>query len=209
MVEVSDDRFAELVEDAFARCRPSWPRCSTTWRCSSRTTRRPTTPTCWATTTASPSPSATPSYGGQLPDRIVVFRNPTLAICDTEADVVRRGRHHRRARDRPPLRHRRRPPARARVRLMDVQRSADRFVTETRRRHHAALVQLRRALRPRQHRVRADHRDQRGVRAARRRLRRRTTTPTSRSSPGCSTARSRTRTPPATAASSSPAPRSG
>ncbi len=27
-------------------------------------------------------------YGGALPDRIVVFRNPTLAICDTEADVV-------------------------------------------------------------------------------------------------------------------------
>ena len=28
------------------------------------------------------------SYGGALPDRIVVYRNPTLAICDTEADVV-------------------------------------------------------------------------------------------------------------------------
>lgn len=27
-------------------------------------------------------------YGGALPDRIVVFRNPTLAICETEADVV-------------------------------------------------------------------------------------------------------------------------
>jgi len=29
------------------------------------------------------------SYGGVLPDRIMVFRNPTLAICDTEEDVVR------------------------------------------------------------------------------------------------------------------------
>lgn len=27
-------------------------------------------------------------YGGALPDRIFVFRNPTLAICDEEADVV-------------------------------------------------------------------------------------------------------------------------
>lgn len=27
-------------------------------------------------------------YGGVLPDRIFVYRNPTLAICDTEADVV-------------------------------------------------------------------------------------------------------------------------
>lgn len=27
-------------------------------------------------------------YAGVLPDRIFVFRNPTLAICDTEADVI-------------------------------------------------------------------------------------------------------------------------
>jgi predicted Zn-dependent protease with MMP-like domain len=28
------------------------------------------------------------SYGGALPDRIFVYRNPTLAICDTEEDVI-------------------------------------------------------------------------------------------------------------------------
>jgi predicted Zn-dependent protease with MMP-like domain len=27
-------------------------------------------------------------YGGVLPDRITIFRNPTLRICDTEDDVV-------------------------------------------------------------------------------------------------------------------------
>jgi predicted Zn-dependent protease with MMP-like domain len=27
-------------------------------------------------------------YGGVLPDRIVIFRRPTLEICDTEEDVV-------------------------------------------------------------------------------------------------------------------------
>jgi predicted Zn-dependent protease with MMP-like domain len=27
-------------------------------------------------------------YGGVLPDRITIFRRPTLAVCDTEADVV-------------------------------------------------------------------------------------------------------------------------
>ncbi|WP_163512892.1 metallopeptidase family protein [Fodinicola acaciae] len=27
-------------------------------------------------------------YGAVLPDRILIFRNPTLAICDTEDDVV-------------------------------------------------------------------------------------------------------------------------
>jgi len=28
------------------------------------------------------------SYGGTLPDRIFIYRNPTLRICDTEEDVV-------------------------------------------------------------------------------------------------------------------------
>ena len=27
-------------------------------------------------------------FGARLPDRIFVYRNPTLAICDTEQDVV-------------------------------------------------------------------------------------------------------------------------
>lgn len=29
------------------------------------------------------------AYGGVLPDRILVFRNPTLRICETEEEVVR------------------------------------------------------------------------------------------------------------------------
>ena len=29
------------------------------------------------------------SYGGELPDRIFIYRNPTLAICESEQDVVR------------------------------------------------------------------------------------------------------------------------
>ena len=28
------------------------------------------------------------SYGGVLPDRIIIFRNPTLAFCDTVDDVI-------------------------------------------------------------------------------------------------------------------------
>lgn len=28
------------------------------------------------------------TYGGVLPDRITIFRRPTLAICETEQDVV-------------------------------------------------------------------------------------------------------------------------
>ncbi|HEY8457142.1 MAG TPA: metallopeptidase family protein [Actinopolymorphaceae bacterium] len=28
------------------------------------------------------------SYGGVLPDRITIFRNPTLRICETDDDVI-------------------------------------------------------------------------------------------------------------------------
>jgi len=28
------------------------------------------------------------AYAGNLPDRILIFRNPTLRICDTEQDVI-------------------------------------------------------------------------------------------------------------------------
>jgi len=28
------------------------------------------------------------SYAGNLPDRILIFRNPTLRICETEQDVI-------------------------------------------------------------------------------------------------------------------------
>jgi predicted Zn-dependent protease with MMP-like domain len=27
-------------------------------------------------------------YGGVLPDRITIFRNPTLRVCETEAEVI-------------------------------------------------------------------------------------------------------------------------
>lgn len=29
------------------------------------------------------------TYGGELPDRITIFRKPILAVCDTEDDIVR------------------------------------------------------------------------------------------------------------------------
>ena len=54
---------------------------------------------------------------GSLPDRITIFRGPTLRMCATRDEVLHEVARHRRARDRPPLRHRRRPPARARLGL--------------------------------------------------------------------------------------------
>ena len=56
-------------------------------------------------------------YGGELPDRIMIYREAICDICETEDDVVDEVHDHRRPRDRAPLRHRRRPPARARLGL--------------------------------------------------------------------------------------------
>ena len=57
----------------------------------------------------------THQYSGVLPDRITIFRKAILGICDTEERGRRRGPPDRRARGRPPLRHRRRAAARARL----------------------------------------------------------------------------------------------
>ncbi len=51
-------------------------------------------------------------YAGVLPDRITIYRNPTLRDLRLRGRRGGRGRHHRRARDRPSLRHRRRSAAR-------------------------------------------------------------------------------------------------
>ena len=51
-------------------------------------------------------------YGqGELPDRIIVYREPHLDACDEHRRAAGRGAHDPRARDRPFLRHRRRAPA--------------------------------------------------------------------------------------------------
>ena len=52
-----------------------------------------------------------------LPDHILIFRYPILAICDTPRAGHRRDQGHRRTRDRPSLRDRRRSAPRTRLRL--------------------------------------------------------------------------------------------
>ena len=62
-------------------------------------------------------------YGvGELPDRIIVYREPHLAACDDRRRAARRGAHDPRPRDRALLRHRRRSPARAGVGMMALAR---------------------------------------------------------------------------------------
>ena len=96
----------------------TWSTASTTSCSSSRTVRRTAASTCsglydgWALTERD-------RYGvGELPDRIIVYREPHLAACDDRGRTARRGPHDARARDRALLRHRRRPPARAGVGMM-------------------------------------------------------------------------------------------
>ena len=57
------------------------------------------------------------AYGGALPDRITIFRNPTLRMCAHRERGGRGGARDGRARGGAPLRHRRRPAARAGLRL--------------------------------------------------------------------------------------------
>ena len=58
-------------------------------------------------------------YAGVLPDRITIYRGPTLRMSreDGAGGRGRGDRGDRRARDRAPLRHRRRAAARARLRV--------------------------------------------------------------------------------------------
>ena len=57
-------------------------------------------------------------YGfGEMPDRIILYREPLSRSCDDARRAARRDPHHPRARDRALLRHRRRPAARARLGL--------------------------------------------------------------------------------------------
>src|SRR5687767_5414621 len=88
MVEVSDDRFAELVEDAFRSVPPELAALLDNVVLFIEDDPPADEPDLLGYYDGIALTERDSSYGGSLPDRIVVFRNPTLAICDTEADVV-------------------------------------------------------------------------------------------------------------------------
>ncbi len=88
MVEVSDDRFAELVEDAFRAVPPELSALLDNVALFIEDDPPDDDPGLLGYYDGVALTERDTSYGGQLPDRIVVFRNPTLAICDTEDDVV-------------------------------------------------------------------------------------------------------------------------
>jgi predicted Zn-dependent protease with MMP-like domain len=88
MVEVSDDRFAELVEDAFRAVPPELAALLDNVVLFIEDDPPADEPDLLGYYDGIALTERDSTYGGSLPDRIVVFRNPTLAICDTEADVV-------------------------------------------------------------------------------------------------------------------------
>jgi predicted Zn-dependent protease with MMP-like domain len=88
MIEVSEDRFAELVEAAFAAVPAELSALLDNVVLFIEDDAPADDPTLLGFYDGIPLTERDTSYGGVMPDRIYVYRNPTLAICDTEQDVV-------------------------------------------------------------------------------------------------------------------------
>lgn len=85
---MSRERFDELVEAAFARVPAELVDLLENVVLFIEDEPPPDEPYLLGLYTGVPQTERGWSYGGVLPDRIFVYRKPTLAICDTEADVV-------------------------------------------------------------------------------------------------------------------------
>ena len=88
MVEMSEDRFAELVEAAFAQVPPALTAMLDNVVLFVEDDAPPEDPDLLGLYDGVALTERDTAYGGVLPDRITIYRNPTLAICDTEEDVV-------------------------------------------------------------------------------------------------------------------------
>jgi len=88
MIEVSEDRFAELVETAFAAVPAELAALLDNVVLFIEDDAPPDDPTLLGLYDGIPLTERDGSYAGVVPDRIFVYRRPTLAICDTEDDVV-------------------------------------------------------------------------------------------------------------------------
>ncbi|WP_308219675.1 metallopeptidase family protein [Aeromicrobium sp. 50.2.37] len=86
---MSEDRFAELVEAAFAQVPPELTAMLDNVVLFVEDDAPPEDPDLLGLYDGVALTERDTAYGGVLPDRITIYRNPTLAICDTEEDVVR------------------------------------------------------------------------------------------------------------------------
>ncbi len=87
-MEMSPDRFAELVEQAFDALPEDLTGLLENVVLLIEDDAPDDDPTLLGLYDGIPVTERTSAYGGVLPDRITIYRNPTLAICDTEEDVV-------------------------------------------------------------------------------------------------------------------------
>ncbi|MBC7632436.1 metallopeptidase family protein [Aeromicrobium sp.] len=88
MFEVSEDRFAQLVEEAFNAVPAELAALLDNVVLFIEDDAPADDPTLLGFYDGIPLTERDSSYGGALPDRIFVYRNPTLAICESEAEVI-------------------------------------------------------------------------------------------------------------------------
>ncbi|MGH1561352.1 metallopeptidase family protein [Mumia sp. DW29H23] len=87
-MDMSPDRFAELVEQAFDALPEDLTGLLENVVLLIEDDAPADDPTLLGLYDGIPVTERTSAYGGVLPDRITIYRNPTLAICDEEEDVV-------------------------------------------------------------------------------------------------------------------------
>ena len=88
MVEMSEDRFAELVEAAFAQVPAELTAMLDNVVLFVEDDAPPDDPDLLGLYDGVALTERDTAYGGVLPDRIMIFRRPTLAMCETEDEVV-------------------------------------------------------------------------------------------------------------------------
>jgi len=88
VVEIDEERFAELVEQALADVPEELAALMENVVLFIEDDAPADDPDLLGLYDGTPLTERDSSYAGVLPDRIFVYRNPTLAICETEADVV-------------------------------------------------------------------------------------------------------------------------
>ncbi len=88
MIDVDEDRFVELAEAALASLPPQLAGLLDNVVLFVEDDAPPEDPDLLGLYDGVALTERDTTYGGVLPDRIMIFRRPTLAICETEQDVV-------------------------------------------------------------------------------------------------------------------------
>ena len=88
MITMSRERFEELVSDALDRVPPELAALMTNVVVLVEDEPPPDDPDLLGLYDGTPLTERDSTYAGVLPDRILIFRNPTLDMCESEEEVV-------------------------------------------------------------------------------------------------------------------------